>query len=67
MLTIGTGAATSGKGGMIDIAVGSGNSGVGGNTYVKAGLTLADDKDGVHVAVIEGTGGQSKTSVEGYW
>ena len=67
MLTIGSGAATSGKGGMIDIAVGSGNSGVGANTYVKAGLTLADDKDGGHVAVMAGTGGQSKTSVTGFF
>ncbi|MEC7001164.1 MAG: hypothetical protein VXX04_04920, partial [Actinomycetota bacterium] len=65
LVTIGTGAATSGKGGMISVAVGSGSSGVGGNVYVKAGQTFAHNKDGGHVAVVAGTGGQSSAGTHG--
>ena len=50
---------------MISVAVGSGDSGVGGNVYVKAGQTWADNKDGGHVALIGGTGGQASADGHG--
>ena len=65
LISVGTGAATAGKAGMVSIAVGSGNSGVGGNVYVKGGQTTADNKDGGHVAIVAGTGGQTSAGAHG--
>ena len=59
LLSLGTGASTAGKAGSVNIGVGSGNSGIGGNMYVKAGQTWASYKDGGHVAVMAGSGGQT--------
>ena len=46
------------------MGVGSGNSGIGGNMYMKAGQTWASNKDGGHVAVMGGTGGQASAAKE---
>ena len=59
VLMFGTGSATGGKGGQVHIAVGSGNSGTGGNMQILAGQTWAANKDGGHVALLAGTGGQA--------
>ena len=62
LLAIGTGASTVGKAGSVSVGVGSGNSGIGGNMYMKAGQTWASNKDGGHVAVMGGTGGQTSAA-----
>ena len=65
LITLGTGAATSGKGGMISVKVGSGDTQIGGNAYMVAGQTTANNKDGGHVAIVGGTGGQASAGTHG--